>query len=55
MGIEPTTRRLRRVTGFEDQGSHQTPVASSLCKFRGALLHEQVSYSLLLRLYQKGT
>ena len=27
MGIEPTAR-FRRATGFEDQGSHQTPIAS---------------------------
>ena len=27
MGIEPTTR-LTRATGFEDQGGHQTPIAS---------------------------
>ena len=27
MGIEPTTR-FGRVSDFEDQGSHQTPVAS---------------------------
>ena len=27
MGIEPTSR-VRRLTGFEDQGSHQTPFTS---------------------------
>ncbi len=27
MGIEPTAR-VRRATGFEDQGSHQTPFTS---------------------------
>ena len=27
MGIEPTTR-VRQVTGFEDQGSHQTSFTS---------------------------
>ena len=27
MGIEPTTR-VQRVTGFEDQGSHQAPFTS---------------------------
>ena len=27
MGIEPTAR-LWRATGFEDQGGHQTPIAS---------------------------
>lgn len=29
MGIEPTTR-VQRVTGFEDQGSHQAPFTSRL-------------------------
>ena len=29
MGIEPTTR-YSRATGFEDQGSHQTSIASVL-------------------------
>ena len=29
MGIEPTPRVMRD-TGFEDQGSHQTPNASKL-------------------------
>ena len=29
MGIEPTTR-VQRVTGFEDQGSHQAPFTSSI-------------------------
>ena len=28
MGIEPTSR-VRRLTGFEDQGSHQTPFTST--------------------------
>ena len=29
MGIEPTAR-YSRATGFEDQGSHQTPIASGI-------------------------
>ncbi len=29
MGIEPTTR-VQRVTGFEDQGSHQAPFTSNM-------------------------
>ena len=32
MGIEPTSR-VRRLTGFEDQGSHQTPFTST-CAMR---------------------
>src|SRR6476620_1886952 len=31
MGIEPTAR-FWRATGFEDQGGHQTPVASDLLR-----------------------
>ena len=34
MGIEPTAR-FRRATGFEDQGSHQTPIASTASGWHG--------------------
>ena len=31
MGIEPTWDSCEPLTGFEDQGHHQTPVTSDLC------------------------
>ncbi len=34
MGIEPTAR-FRRAAGFEDQGGHQTPIASVATKWHG--------------------
>ena len=34
MGIEPTAR-FRRAAGFEDQGGHQTPIASIASRWHG--------------------
>ena len=44
MGIEPTARG-HRATGFEDQGSHQTPFTSKVVVILAAAELAHISYT----------